>query len=217
MIFSYTLIDTFHNVCPRQAHERFWLKIPVPRTPEMDAGTSVHVMIDQFIKDGRALPDKLQHIVPVINSLLARGGEAAAEQKMAVDRQLQATEFWADDAYIRGSLDFLLVTEPNALVVDWKTGKKRDKELQLMLYALFVFAKHPSVERVTCLNFFIADASPMGQPRTWARSELPEMWRHVLPLVHEIEQAEFDGKWPERASGLCGWCPVKQCRHWRER
>lgn len=218
MIFSYTLLSTFHDVCPRQAHERFWLKIPVAETPEMQTGTRVHKYIEEAVTGKDPLPAWLAHVNPVLASLMARGGEAMAEQKLAVNRSLQATGFWDGDAWLRGSIDFLLLSEPNALVVDWKTGKKRDKDLQLLLYALFVFAKYELVEAVTCVNYFVAEnQKPMGQPFTWRRSEVPEMWRRVVPLIHEIELCEAENRWVERPSGLCSWCPVEKCQHWRPR
>lgn len=216
MIFSYSLISCFDN-CPRQAHERWWLKLPVEDTPELIAGHAAHKAIEAHIENDAELPANLSNVGAIISSFIARGGQYIAEHKCAVNRQLQGVPFWDKDAYIRGSIDFLFSQGPHAFVVDWKTGKKRDKELQLMLYALLVFAHFDSIQQVTTLNYYINEREPFGEPRTWARSESAGLWRHVLPLVHEIEQAEFDGKWPEKPSGLCGWCPVKHCQHWRVR
>lgn len=215
MIHSYTSISTFHDVCPRQAHERFVLRIPVEDTPEMQTGKRVHSYIEQFIKGEDALPAWLDHVEGVIMSM-QKLGPVVAELKMAVDRDLQFAKFFDNErAYIRGSIDALMMNDENAIIVDWKTGKKRDKELQLMLYALFLFAAVPDLQQITAMNFYTFEQNGMGAPFTWRRSQVPTMWREVVPLVQEIEEAAQTGHWPERPSGLCGWCPVKACKHWK--
>lgn len=218
MIFSYTLVDTFHNVCPRQAHERFIAKsVPVVETPEMQPGKRVHRYIEEHIKGIDPLPAWLGHIADDLERLKAYGSEALkTELRIGVNRELQAVPFFDAGVYLRGAIDLILVGPDAALIIDWKTGKKKDKELQLMIYALFIFALLP-VSKITAMNYYVTFPDPMGKAFTWERSELSSMWREVLPLLHEIEQAEFDGKWPERPGPLCGWCPVEKCQHWRPR
>ncbi len=222
MIFSYTLIDTFHNVCPRQAHERWWLKIPVPETAEMLEGKKVHKHLENRLGLRRAtplpLPPELESLEPICAALAVRGS-VETELKTAVDRELGHTGFFDRDAYIRGVLDVLVRGDRNAFVVDWKTGKNREagkEPLQLMLSAAYVLTELPHMEQVTAVNVY-TKTGQMGTAHSWTRAELPGIWRTILPLVQEIEQAEAERKWPETPSGLCGWCPVLKCQHNRSR
>lgn len=218
MIFSYTLIDTFHNVCERQAYERFIAKsVKVDQTEDMEVGTRVHKYIEDHINGVDPLPAWLKHLIPVIESLKQHGrGATRTELKMGVTKDLAACDFFAGDVYLRGGIDLLLATDDRALIIDWKTGKKRDKELQLLIYALFIFAVLPMIQQITCMNYFVAENNaPMGQPFTWRRSQVSEMWREVLPLIHEIEAAIASGRFAEKPSGLCSYCPVQACQHWR--
>lgn len=218
MIFSYTLLNTYEN-CPRQAYERYWLKIPVPETDEMALGKQIHKHLENrllFGLDNNPLPTPLEPLEPICRSLEVRG-VPETELKIAVSRDLTDTGFFDGDAYLRGVIDVRLLDagREGAFILDWKTGKNReaDKEpLQLMICAAMTFAAEPTVQHVMAANCYTKTAQ-LGQAHSWRRSELPDLWRTILPLIHEIEQAEFDGKWPERPSGLCGWCPVKNCQH----
>lgn len=216
MIHSYTSIDTYQN-CPRQMYERYISKTaPFVDTPETLEGKRVHKLLEKRVLFGNALPAELQPLESVCASVISRG-TPFAEIKLGVDRELRPAQFFDHDVYIRGVLDVLLLTEhwKKGFVIDWKTGKNREagkEPLQLMLSAAYTFANHDECETVTALNVY-TKTGQLGTAHTWTRSELPTIWRTILPLVHEIEQAELDGKFPERPSGLCGWCPVFSCSH----
>ncbi len=222
MIFSYTLIDTFHNVCPRQAYERWWLKIPVPDSPEMREGKRVHKALENRLglRRGMQLPPDLQHLETLCGSFAAKeaaGAGLSTELKVAVDRKLEHCGFFDNDAYIRGVLDILLRGPSYALIFDWKTGKNREagkEPLQLMLSAAYVMTELKHIDSVTAANIYTTNGQ-MGTPHTWTRAELPTIWRTIVPMIDEIEEAEKQGPrgFPERVSGLCAWCPVFACQH----
>ena len=220
MIFSYTLIDCFHNVCPRQAYERWWLKLKVADTPELLEGHRVHKALETRLLFDTALGPDLAHMEPTCGAI-DRRGIPQLELKLGVDRELGESGFFDSDTYIRSVLDLLLYTaeRKSGIIIDWKTGKNREAQkepLQLMIFAAQVFARSPETESLTATNIYTKDGKP-GTAHTFKRSELPELWRTILPLIHEIEQAEMDNKFPERPSPLCGWCPVVKCQHNRNR
>lgn len=221
MIYSYTLVNTFHDVCPRQAYERWWLKIKVPESPEMVAGMKDHKSLEKRLKHGHQLPDHLDGVEPICEAFMARG-IPQAEVKFAVDRDLADTGFFDDDCYIRGVSDVKLYNAANTSVFigDWKTGKpKEDGEpLQLMINAAAEFAATPTANAVSCANIYTKTAT-MGTVHNWQRSEVPTLWRSIVPLIDEIEDAEeklqqgknVDLAFPKRQGPLCGWCPVFTC------
>jgi hypothetical protein len=218
MIFSYTLIDTFHNTCPRQAYERWWNKIPVPASKEMDEGKRVHKHLENRLGLHKPvqLPAELQHLEPICQSIEGRGSPTT-ELKVAVNRNLEHSGFFDKDTYCRGVLDVLLRGQTSAAVFDWKTGKNRegDKEpLQLMLSAAYVLTELKHIDSVMAANIY-TKTGQLGQAHTWTRAELPGIWRTIVPLIDEIEQAERQGPraFMEKPSGLCGWCPVFACQH----
>lgn len=215
MIYSYTLIDTYQT-CPRQAYERFWLKIPVPETPELKKGKETHKALERRLLFDHPLVEELAHLEPICAAIDSRG-VPQVEVKLGVDRQLEKTGFFDNDVYLRSVLDVLLLSEDRTkgIIKDWKTGKNREAQkepLQLMIFAAQAFAAVSELQNLTCLNVYTTNGT-LGTAHHWTRAELPSLWRDIVPKIHEIEQAEFDQTWPEKPSALCGWCPVKNCQH----
>lgn len=215
MIFAYTLINTFHDVCPWQAYQRWWLKLKVPTTPEMQKGFDDHSALEKRLKFGHALPPHLDVCEPTCEALMARG-IPITETKMGVTRSLESTGFWDNDCYLRSVADVKLYNDGNTSVFigDWKTGKKREdgEPLQLMILAGSAFAYYPTLQTVAAANIYTSDGKT-GKVHTWRRSQLPEIWRTIVPMIQEIEQAEKDNNFPKRKGPLCGWCPVFSCEH----
>ena len=223
MIHSYSSISCFHEVCPRQYYERYVSKTaPFVDSPELRKGKEDHKSLELRLLHDQALPEHLAVCEPICVAVESRG-IPQLEVKMAVDKDLQETGFWDGDAWIRGALDLNLMPRDwsNAFVIDWKTGKNREagkEPLQLMLSAAYVMAYYPECQSVVAANVYTVSGK-MGTVHTWQRSELPTIWRTVVPLITEIENALDRGPdgFPERPSGLCGYCPVLKCQHNRSK
>lgn len=219
MIHSYSSISTYHDSCPRQFYERYVSKTaPFIDTPETLAGKRDHKALENRLLHDTPLPEHLTQCEPVCAAIDARG-IAQLEVRMAVKDDLTETTFFARDAWCRGVLDVLLCQKDfsSAFIADWKTGKNREagkEPLQLMLSAGYVFSYYPEMQSISAVNIY-TKTGQMGAPHTWTRAELPTIWRTIVPLVQEIENALPGGAaaFPERPSGLCGYCPVLTCQH----
>lgn len=219
MIHSYSSISCFHDSCPRQFYERYVSKTaPFVETPETIEGKRVHKALEDRLLHDTPLDTDLAHCEPICAAIDARG-IPQLEVRMAVDKKLEDTTFFAKDAWCRGVLDVLLCTPDykSAFIADWKTGKNREagkEPVQLMLSAGYVFANYPEMQSISAVNIYTKTGS-MGMAHSWQRSELGAIWRTIVPLIQEIENQLPKGAaaFPERPSGLCGWCPVKTCQH----
>ena len=216
MIYSYSLIDAFHNVCPRQARAKYWEKVKQPDTPELIAGQQDHKALEVRLLHRNALPAHLAVCEPICKSIEARA-IPLTELRVAVDRDLEPTGFFDNDCYIRGVLDVLLLNDGRrgGFYFDWKTGKNNEHRhgpLQLKMGAAFSFAMHPELQNISAANVYTQNGQ-LGIAHHWKRTELPEMWREIVPLIHEIEAAEAAGNFPEKPGPLCKWCPDKKCQH----
>lgn len=214
LVFSYTIIDCFHEVCPRQVHARWIRKVPQPETEALREGKRAHAELEARMMKKHSLEFGL-HKMEAICAAVEKRGTVKTELKMGVNRDLQPASFFSNGVYIRSVLDVLVTNGSGAVNVDWKTGKNREGDktpLQLMLGAAQTFTAYPEVQNVLAFNAYTKTGGT-GTVHSWNRSELPEIWRTVLPLIHEIEQAEFDNNWPERPGPLCGWCPDFSCSH----
>jgi hypothetical protein len=109
----------------------------------------------------------------------------------------------------------LVVHKDKAVVVDYKTGKRKPTE-QLKLYAAYTFAYYPQVTQVHTGFAWLKERRLDIEKVN--RDEIPVIWQPFLTKVRKLESAYERDKWMARPSGLCrGWCPVKHCEHYRSR
>jgi hypothetical protein len=101
-----------------------------------------------------------------------------------------------------------------ARLVDYKTGKKREKWEQLAMNAVHVFASYPFVDLIDARYYWTVDQTESR--KVWHRSEVPMLWDMVLGDLRQYAEAFKSETWQPRPSGLCnGWCPVTSCSHWK--
>lgn len=154
-----------------------------------------------------------------------------------VEQRLQATVRYPHpagglvDRIISGQLDCLFVPEPDwAVVPDWKTGwalpppsdLSEEGYFQQRCYALLVFHRFPSIERVTLREVYVrkkaeAGGSPVREATVF-RSELTEIEGEMAGLAEQFDKAMAEGEWPipkDRPPNLfppspgscCNYCP----------
>ena len=138
------------------------------------------------------------------------------EQKIALDRKLQPTNFFAEDVFFRGIIDYIKVDGACAYVVDYKTGKPHQKFDQLQLFALHTFALYPDVDLVH-VRFYWTQTEDETR-YSYRRDDVAGIWRKFIPDLKQYAEAFKTDTWQPRQSGLCnGWCPVKECEFWKQR
>ena len=140
------------------------------------------------------------------------GVPVLAEFKVGIRKDFTPTGFFAPDVDGRGELDVALAGPRAAAIFDWKTGKVKEKPMQLELFALFGFAHWPSVETITTANIWLK-VGKIGTPRTFHRADQGKIWASILPTINAVRRAEETGDWRAKPSPLCGWCPVLSCPH----
>lgn len=214
---AFTPIDTFET-CPKQFHHKYILK-DLPReaeTAEQAHGTAVHKALELRLKDKTPLSADYAQWESLCVAIEQRGAPQT-EVKLGVDVGFAPVGFWALDCAYRTVIDVLMVGSRAAWLGDWKTGKPKEKELQLKLSAGIVFANYPTVQEIHVNNIWLRTGK-LSETRIYFRDDLPKIWQDVLAKVQPMEQAARQGVFPPRPSGLCnGWCPVRSCVFWREK
>jgi len=146
---------------------------------------------------------------PFIDKLLSLPGDKYAEVKFAVDKNFNSCAW--DQAWSRGIVDVLVIHNATAVVLDYKTGKRKPTE-QLWLYALYVFAHHPEVKAVHTVFAWLKERKV--DKDFFTRDDISKLWMHFLPIVSRLEKSYEKDVWPPKTSGLCRrWCPVLSCEH----
>jgi hypothetical protein len=205
--WTYSQLDTFEN-CPRKFyHIKVKRDVVEPPTVHTEWGKMVHTAFEDFIKDGVMLPEGMTQWQKLAYTLAKLPGTKLCEQEYALDRNFQPTQ-WGD-AWTRGIADLVVIHGDKAVVADYKTGKRKPTE-QLDLYANYIFAHHPEINKVTTGFIWLKEKKIDWQPRE--RSEVPIIWQGFVPRVAKLESAYERDSWPAKTSGLCkAWCSVLSC------
>jgi CRISPR/Cas system-associated exonuclease Cas4 (RecB family) len=206
--WTYSQLDNFET-CPRKFyHLKVARDIVEPPSTHAEWGARVHTAFEEWIKNGSPLPEGMTQWQSLAEKLAKLPGEKLCEQKMALDKNFQPTDW--KTSWTRGIADLLVVHKDRAVVADYKTGKRKPTE-QLDLYAAYTFAHYPQVKVVTTAFVWLKDRKIDKKEVT--RDEVPIVWSGFLPRVRKLESAYERDSWPERPSGLCrAYCPVYACK-----
>lgn len=211
--WTYSQLDKFET-CPRQFfHVRVARDVVEPPTEHTIWGEKVHTALEYRVRDGAPLPEGMTQWEGLARKLATMPGVKHCEEKLALDKNFQPAE-WGN-AWSRGIADLLVTHKSEAVVMDYKTGKRKLTD-QLTLYAAYTFAHYPEVKTVTTGFVWLKDKKI--DKEQFSREDLPKIWQNFLPRVRKLELAYERNSWPCRPSGLCrGWCPVKQCEFYKNR
>ena len=201
--------------CPRRYHEVKVLKNhPFTDTDATIYGKQLHEAAEFYIKDDTPLPKQFEYIKDTLDALKAKPGRKLCEYEMGLRVDLTPCAFMANDVWVRGIADLLIIDDDNltARVVDYKTGNNKypDTE-QLKLMALMVFAHFPHIRKVNGALLFVVKNDMKKSSYLVEDSEAH--WWDYRERVARIEQAHATGVWNPKPTPLCGWCPVVTCEY----
>ena len=206
---SYSSIKMYDNCPKRYYHQRIAKQVTDPGGEATLYGERLHKMIEERLRDNTDLPAEAAVYAPMIDAVVrsVSDGTLMVEQEMTLNRGLKPTGWWDDDAWMRSKLDVLVLRGNKAIVMDWKTGKRRPDFAQLELFALQVFAHHKNIHEVSSCFVWLKDRAMDRE--IYNRNNIGEMWSALLNKVGRIERSLASEDWPAKPSGLCKFCPAK--------
>jgi len=214
--WSYSGLKDYQN-CPRQYHEVKVLKRYEKRpTQQMLYGTQVHSALEDYVKDGKPLAKNYERFRDMLDPLAEMAGTKYPEHRMALTYDRQPCTFGAEDYWVRGIADLLVVDGNTAFIVDYKTGSNRfpdPKQLQLM--ALMTFEHFPEVDDIRAGLLFVMHNHFVTSE--YARKDKDRLWADFMPTLERLSLSHKNGVWQENPTPLCGWCPVTTCTFHREK
>jgi hypothetical protein len=210
--WSYSKIKNFET-CPK----RYW-HLDVQRDVKEEEGESlqwgnmVHKALAERVAKGTPLPKGMEPYEKWAERMLHGGGEILVEQKLAINKDFGPCSWFGDEAWFRGIGDVIKIVGTVALVADYKTGKIIEDGSQLALMAACVFAHHPEVQKIRSEFIWLKeDATTRAD---FARTDMPNVWRNIIPRVEALEHAHVRTEFPPKPGGLCRrYCPIKVCPH----
>ena len=212
--WSYSSLGLFQQ-CPRKY---YYLRVEKaykePETEAIRYGKEVHTALEEYVRDGKPIPEKFKQFSEIADMLKAIPGDKLCEYKMGLTKDLQPCGFFDENVWFRGVADLLIVNGDQARVIDYKTGRTSEfadvKQLELM--ALAVFKHFPKVRKVkaglvflVCNDFVKAD---------YARKDAPLTWLKWIQETDRLEKAHETGVWNPKPNFSCKkYCLVKECEY----
>jgi len=206
---SYSSIKMYDNCPKRYFHQRIAKHVTDPGGDATIYGERLHKMLEERLRDDVELPVEAAPYAPLVDAVLRSVGDGTlmVEQELTLSRKLKPTGWWDADAWMRSKLDVLVLKGKKAVVLDWKTGKRRPDFDQLQLFALQVFAHHKDVKEVSSGFIWLKDSTIDRE--TYNRDNIGELWAQLLNKVSRIERSLQEDDWPAKPSGLCRFCPAR--------
>lgn len=215
MPVSFSRMSTFEQCETKYEHLYILKDVRDAGSFHTEYGTRIHEALEHYGRDGRPLSQEAVRYQPVVDLLLNKPGVRYFEHQMAIDVDHQPVDWNSPFAWFRGIADVLILNDSKAVIVDWKTGKVKDNPTQMILFALLVMDHFPEIEEVSTAFVWLAHNEVTSS--TYCRKRKDQMWASVSPRIDALQKTLDLGVFGKTKSGLCGWCPVESCEHWRKR
>lgn len=215
---SYSSLKQFEN-CPQRYYRQRIIKDVKDEGGEASKyGERIHEMLERRLRDNDELPQEAARYEALCKGVekLAEGGELFVEKEMVLNANHEPTGWWDADAWLRSKLDVLVIKGADAVVMDWKTGKRKPDFFQMEIFAGQVFKHFPDIQRVKTTLVWLKDMKLDSETYTRVADSMG-IWGGIVSATSRIEQALHFDNWPARPSGLCGWCPAQSTCKWARR
>jgi hypothetical protein len=218
--WSYSAIKTFDQCPKKYYHLKVAKDVKDSYGEAARYGNLVHEAAENRIKDGTVIPDKFNVITPFVTVLEEIQGNKFPELQLGVkktDEGYAPCDFDDPDAWYRGIADLVIINGTTAHLIDYKTGKNSKyadmKQLDLLAGALFVL--RPDLEVIKSALLYVVTKDFFPRKHTVDRRDA-----YLSVFKEQLDDLEMCTKmdvWNPKTSGLCGWCPVTSCEHWKQR
>lgn len=205
---SYSSIKLYEN-CPLNYYRQRVIKDIKDAGGEASIyGDRIHKFLEGRLK-GSQLPQEMEQYEPLCTMVerLATDGQLMIEQEMTLTENLTPTGWWDADAWLRSKLDVLVIKGNEAVVMDWKTGKRRVDFFQMQMFAAQVFKHFPEVQRVKTILVWLKTMEMDSE--SYNRVDINEVWAEIMKRIQRIHSSLEHDNWPAKPSGLCRYCPAR--------
>jgi CRISPR/Cas system-associated exonuclease Cas4 (RecB family) len=204
----------YENCPKRYYHQRVTKEVSDSGSEATRYGERVHRALEERLLNDNVLSKETIQYEALCNSISKMKehpdfSELLLEEKLTVTEDFTPTGWWSDDAWLRSILDVLVLFKDKAIVMDWKTGKRRPDFTQLEMFALQVFSHFPHINRVTTSFVWLKDMKQ--DKRSYCRELSYEMQVDLNGRIDRINKSLENDDFPAKPSGLCRWCP---CYEW---
>jgi len=208
--WSHSSLKDFEG-CARRYHEvKILKKYPFQETEQIKYGKELHKAAEDYVRDGTPIPEQFKFMVPIMEALMRKNGRKFPEHEMALTESLRPCDFNAEDMWVRGIADLLIIDGDHAFIIDYKTGgTKYPDPKQLRLMSLMTFAHYPEIKKVKAGLLFVAHNYFI--PEEYKREDMDKSWGLFTGVLSRLDNSFDTNTWQPNPTPLCKFCPVKSC------
>ena len=206
---SYSAIKLFENCPYRYFRQRIVKDVEDEGGEASKYGERIHKMLEDRLKDEATLPEEAAGYEDLCQAVeaMSSNGELLIEAELVLTENLEPTGWWEPDAWLRSKLDVLVIDGDLAVVMDWKTGRRRVDQFQMELFAAQVFKHYPDIKKVRTSLVWLKTQEM--DTKTYSRKDANAIWADVMTRIKRIYDAYDNEVWPAKPSGLCRFCPAR--------
>ena len=213
--WSFSGLKAYETCGYKYQQQNLLKKFPEPPSEQLRWGDFVHKSIERTLKGEAPLPKELELYQKWIDKVNQLPGDLYVEQQYALTKTFEPTSYFAPNVWYRGKGDAVKIAITRAAILDWKTGKVKVDDTQLMLMAQCVFSNFPAVQKVH--TAFVWLQEDCTTPMEFTREELAEEWPIILERVTAMNEAVKTNSFQKRPSGLCRqYCSVADCEFYKK-
>ncbi len=139
--------------------------------------------------------------------------EILVEKKLAVTFEGTKTRYWGDDCFMRGMADVVMLfkNKPYAVIVDHKTGKRRETKYyanQFATYRMMLKAHYPHLEKIMIGVNWVQDDDIELESDFTPVPTIEPLVSNIISMCNDSTLDAHKFKTMNR-SGLCGWCDFR--------
>lgn len=202
---SPSAIQSFEQ-CPKAWYEtKILKKYPFVVTEAITYGNVTHEKLEHYTNFQTPLPEHLEYVAPVIDALREGGFTLVAELEVAITREWDKTGYWDKNVFLRGKVDLVAINNKQAIVLDWKTGKRKPDPFQLNIYGAILFHLF-GLERVDVGFAWLKTKE--SDTYTITAENFPAIVTDIMERTDKMKDHYERQDFPARTTPLCCWCPA---------
>jgi len=205
MNFSHSSISTYED-CPFKYKLTRIQHLSEPTGPAAERGKRIHKEFEEAFSGLPLTTAELEPWLDFIGDIKSYYTIVLPEHDVGIRRDWSACGFSDSDVWLRGQIDLLAIKDNKARIIDWKTGKERDYEKQLRLYATLVFALYPEVDTIELELAFI----DLQKPVTCARVTRKEFENLKVWMTERMVKIEKDMIFAPKPNANCKYCHFRK-------
>ena len=221
--WTYSKLKNF-EVCPRRhAAVDLHKDVEEAETPELKRGNQLHDAMYKRVVGSTPLPPEFIYMekwAEKLTKLLTPTDIFQGELFLAVNRDGKPVGTKERGKWLSVKIDYLRITPYGnhdiAHIVDYKTGRPREDDTQLLINAYVVFQHYINVTKIRS-EFLWTEYSDTSH-YDFQRGDMPQAIETLIPRVSKMQEAYVNDNFEPKPCGLCAeYCPVTSCEYYGKR